>query len=317
MASPDASLTEEEKEHFRQRGFLHLEKCFTPEQAASITKDVWVRLGVDPSDKSTWTKPKVNMPNHNAFLAKDFAPKAWSAIAELCGGDKRINDKSRYWRDGLIVNLGSDQNEGKEFHPHDLDNWHVDGDFFVHYLDSPEQALLVVVLFSDIAPGGGGTMICPEAIPKVARYLYDHPQGVSPRMKPRGHDEFKREKDLDWFIDVAKSCTDFVEVTGEIGDVYLLHPLMLHSATFNPKRQIRIITNPPVSLKEPFVFNRADGAYSLVEQTTLRALRLDHLGEWRITADRELVVPERMKDANKMKQEELERLAQAKTAAAA
>jgi hypothetical protein len=160
-------------------------------------------------------------------------------------------------------------------------------------------------------------MICPEAIPKVAKYLYDHPQGVSPRMKPREHEDFKREKDLQWFIDLAKSCTDFVEVTGQIGDVYLLHPLMLHSATFNSKRQIRIITNPPVSLKEPFVFNRADGNYSLVEQTTLRALERDNLGEWRITADRELVVPERMKGANKMKEDELKRLAQAKTTVAA
>jgi hypothetical protein len=316
MASPAAPLTEEEKEHFRKRGFLHLKNCFTREQAESIIKDVWVRLDMDPADKSTWFSGKRNMPNLNSFSSADFAPKAWAAICELCGGEDRVTAKSREWRDGLIVNLGSPEDEGKEVDPRELDNWHVDGDFFVHYLDSPEQALLVIPLFTDIVPGGGGTMICPEAIPKVAKYLYEHPEGVSPRMRPRGHEEFKLEKDLEWFMNLAQSCSDFVEVTGQCGDVVLLHPLMLHSATPNPLRRIRIITNPPVSLNAPFEFSRPDGNYSIVEQTTLRALGKDAsregLGDWRIMAPRELVVPERMKAANRMKQEELERLERAR-----
>lgn len=309
MASPPAPLTEEEKEHFRQRGFIHLKNCFTAEEAHTITKDVWVRLGMDPTDKSTWTNPKINMPNHNSFSAAEFTPKAWAAICELCGGEDKIHPAARNWRDGLIVNLGSPENEGKEVIPGNLDNWHVDGDFFVHYLDSPEQALLVVPLFTDIAPGGGGTMICPEAVPKIAKHLYDHPEGVSPRMRPRTHQDFKREKDLQWFIEMAQSCSDFVEVTGSVGDVFLIHPLMLHSATTNPNRQVRIITNPPVSLNEPFELNRPDGKYSLVEETTLRALGKDGgLGEWKITGERERIVPARMKLANKMKEEETKRL---------
>ena len=32
----------------------------------------------------------------------------------------------------------------------------------VHFLDSPEQALLVIPIYSDIKPEGGGTYICPE-----------------------------------------------------------------------------------------------------------------------------------------------------------
>lgn len=318
MASPPAPLTEGEKEHFRQRGFIHLKNCFTREQSNSIIKDVWVRLGIDPADKTTWFDGKKNMPNHNSFSAAEFTPKAWAAICELCGGEDRINASGREWRDGLIVNLGSPETEGKEVRPHDLDNWHVDGDFFVHYLDSPEQALLVITLFTDIVPGGGGTMICPEAIPKVARHLYEHPEGVSPRMRPRGYEDFKTEKDLRFFAETAQSCSDFVEVTGQCGDVFLLHPLMLHSATPNPLRQIRIITNPPVSLNEPFELNRPDGDYSLVEQTTLRALGKDSsgLGDWSITAPRERIVPERLKVANRMKEEELKRLEQAKHKAA-
>ena len=52
-----------------------------------------------------------------------------------------------------------------------------------------------------------------------------------------------------------KGCNKFVEVTGEVGDVVLLHPLMHHSVSKNHLRIPRIITNPPVALKESFKFN--------------------------------------------------------------
>lgn len=49
------------------------------------------------------------------------------------GGEERIDIKSGVWNDSFIVNLGTDALEGddKFVHPTDLDNWHVDGDFFV------------------------------------------------------------------------------------------------------------------------------------------------------------------------------------------
>ncbi|ROT35675.1 hypothetical protein SODALDRAFT_328047 [Sodiomyces alkalinus F11] len=301
-------LTEEEKEHFVAHGWLRLTDCFTKEQADWVNQDVWTRLGMDPNDKSTWAQ-RTNMPCHRTFDASVFSPKAWSAINELCAG-RQLHD-SREWRDSLIVNLGSDEYEGKETHPHELDNWHVDGDFFVHYLDSPEQALLVIPIFSDISPGGGGTMICPEGIPKVARYLYDHPEGVSPRMIPRGHPDFEAEKTLDWFNTTARSCENFVEAHGKVGDVFLLHPLMLHSASRNPLRQLRIITNPPVFFREPQCFDRPDGDYSLVERVTLRALGKESLPGWKITRPREMRVPERIRIQQKMREEEKQRLQQA------
>jgi hypothetical protein len=241
-----------------------------------------------------------------------MAPKAWAAICELCGGEDRVTPDSKQWMDSLIVNLGSDEFEGKETPPQELDGWHVDGDFFVHYLDSPEQGLLVIPLWSDIISNGGGTMICPEAIPKVAKHLYEHPEGVSPRMIPRGDPEFAKEGNLGWFNALAKTCNGFVEAHGKCGDVFLLHPLMLHSASHNSKRQLRIITNPKVALNEPHSFDRADGAYSLVERATLRALGKESLSGWNITAPREAVVPMRVRIQEQMKKEELQRLEQAR-----
>ncbi|KIJ29794.1 hypothetical protein M422DRAFT_268746 [Sphaerobolus stellatus SS14] len=70
---------------------------------------------------------------------------------------------------------------------------------------------------------------------------------------------------------------------------------MLHSASKNYNREQRIITNPPIALKEeyPFRFSREDGEYSLVERKTLRALGVDKL-DWKISTERKGVVPKRL-----------------------
>ncbi|ETS80610.1 hypothetical protein PFICI_08139 [Pestalotiopsis fici W106-1] len=309
MTSPRPVLTEAEREHFLQYGYLHLRQCFTRDQASEVTKDVWTRLGMSADDRSTWTTARTHMPWHKTFDASVFAPRAWSAICELCGGEDRISPSSRDWHDSFIVNLGSPEGEGHPVPPKQLDNWHVDGDFFVHYLDSPEQGLLVIPLFTDIQPNGGGTMICPDAIPKVAQWLYQHPDGVSPRMVPRDHADFARERNLQWYGDVIQSCGQFVEAAGQVGDVYLLHPLMMHSATNNALRRPRIITNPPVSLEEPFCFSRERGDYSLVEQKTIQSLGGEEkLKSWQITKPREAIVPERVRNQEAMKRDEARRL---------
>lgn len=316
-AAPAEPLTAEEREHFLAHGWVKLSNCFTKEQADWVIDDVWTRLGMDPNDKSTWTNLRTNMPHHRIFDISKMSPKTWAAIVEVCGGEDRVNADSKEWRDSLIVNLGSPEFENKPTPPQELTGWHVDGDFFVHYLDSREQGLLVVPLFTDIIPEGGGTVICPEAIPKIAKWLYEHPEGVSPRFSPRGHPDYRKEKDLAWFNSCARSCSNFVEVTGKAGDVYLLHPLMLHSASHNSRRNPRIITNPPIFLNSEFCFDREDGNYSLVEQHTLRALGKTNLKGWQITGPREGVVPERLRVQAKMKEEELKRLEQAKRVSAA
>ncbi|KAI2626588.1 hypothetical protein GGR54DRAFT_477458 [Hypoxylon sp. NC1633] len=313
MASSPAPLTQEEKDFFLKNGYLKLTNCFTREQAADVIEGVWTRLGMSPTDKSTWTKERTNMPSHRTFDCATFAPKAWAAICELCGGEDRVSPESRNWRDSLIVNLGTAERAGRPLPPRELPGWHVDGDFFVHYLDSPEQGLLVIPLLSDVVSQGGGTMICPPSISHVARHLYDHPEGVSPRMVPRAHPDFKRERNLAWYADIARGCADdadFVEATGLVGDVYLLHPLMMHSATSNARRAVRIITNPPVSLREPFCFDRdAEARLSLVERKTVDAVGgVEMLRGWSITMPREGVVPERVRIQEAMKREELRRL---------
>ena len=154
-----------------RHGYVRLTNCFSRAKAAEWTADVWTRLGYSPTDKSTWISERIHMPEHKSEPVQTFAPKAWAAICELLGGEDRVAAHSASWNDAFIVNLGTEESQGKWPHPADLDGWHVDGDFFIHFLDSPEQGLLVIPLFTDIQEHAGGTMVCSDAIKKIAEHL--------------------------------------------------------------------------------------------------------------------------------------------------
>jgi hypothetical protein len=67
--------TEDDVDHFMQHGYIVVRGAFTQEQADDWTKDAWVRLGMDPNDRSTWNQEKVHMPVQRSVPFKDFAPK--------------------------------------------------------------------------------------------------------------------------------------------------------------------------------------------------------------------------------------------------
>lgn len=124
-------------------GYLKLPHAFSHSKALTFTSNVWTRLGFHPDDKSTWTQNRINMPSHKSEPLQSFAPNVWGAICELLGGEERVDPVNARWNDGLIVNLGTKEMETEETpDPRELNNWHVDGDFFRHFLDSPEQALV-------------------------------------------------------------------------------------------------------------------------------------------------------------------------------
>lgn len=140
---------------------------------------------------------------------------------------------------------------------------------------------------------------------------------------------------IEYFNSVIRAAPDesFHEMTGNKGDVILMHPLMLHSASKNGRRLARqcpspfqvevslrvaadpssgIITNPPVSLAAPFNFNRSNPAdYSLVELKTMQDLGgPEKFTDWKITGEREQFAPERLGRQQKLREKEQERLRQ-------
>ncbi|GAA0946844.1 hypothetical protein [Virgisporangium aurantiacum] len=264
-------LTHDDVEHFLEKGYVRLRGCFTPAAAQEYARHIWERLGYRPDDPSTWERPSVHMASHRDIDVKEFAPRAWWAACDLVGGEERMaTDKPFPWTDGFIVNLWQDADRPWRDPSADSPGWHVDGAFFRHYLDSPEQGLLAFVLWSDVVHRGGATFVATDSVAPVARYLADHPDGCLSGGRP-----------VDGvpvipYDDLARQCSEFIEATGDIGDVYLLHPMILHAKSQNVLRRPRVITNSTLFLSEPMRFNRPNvDDHSPVERAVLRALGVD------------------------------------------
>ena len=70
--------TEEQIDFFMENGYVVIKSAFTREQAAQHTANMWVRLGLDPNDKTSWTQEKIHMPQHFEVPVSKFAPKVCS-----------------------------------------------------------------------------------------------------------------------------------------------------------------------------------------------------------------------------------------------
>ncbi|KAH9940399.1 uncharacterized protein BXZ73DRAFT_98835 [Epithele typhae] len=283
------SLSSEQRDHFLQHGWVKIPKAVKEEYLKAFTDNVWVRLGYDPDDKTSWTKEKIHMPRHREVPTKEFMPAAWDAMCKSCSFVPLEKWNSRVYMKVIL--------------PKDLGNWHIDGDWFTHFLDSGEQGLTMIVLFNNIMPRGGGTYVSPDGIANVVQWgvqLYDHPEGAS---------EMPQDPDGSRSICSVQTCKEFVELTGEAGDVILLHPFMPHSASKNHLRLPRFITNPPVTLKEPLNLNRPNAEdYSLVELKILRTLGVDALPDWHIAGPRRRFTPKTRAGKDAMIMEEVKRM---------
>jgi hypothetical protein len=279
-------LTGEQEQSYLDKGYLIVKDCLDLSVANRWIDEAYERLGYDKHDPSTWVKDIVWMDHKNQRPVRDLAPKAWAAILDVVGGEERLETQilgkpkthfswinSFVWSDAFIVNFHRGAGEPWQPASPKVTGWHKDGSYFKHFLDSREQALLTVVLWSDMRHQGGGTFVAPDSVRIVARYLREHPEGVKP-------------SDFD-FQAMIQQCRQFEELTGEAGDFVILHPFMLHASSQNVLGVPRFMTNPPIVLKEPMNLNRnRPEDFSLLERATLHYLGLERLN-FQPTAARE------------------------------
>jgi hypothetical protein len=145
---------------------------------------------------------------------------------------------------------------------------------------------------------GGATFVAADSVGPVARFLAGHPDGILPSHDGSGFP----------YPELIGQCHDFVEATGQIGDVYLIHPLVLHTMSPNVLRRPRFITNSTLRLAEPMRFDRPNpGDHSPVERAILRTLGVDRF-EFTATGPRERVVSDLSKEHERTKLEERDRM---------
>ncbi len=152
-------LSQAEIQQFVERGFVKVEGCFDRQFGLDLTRAACERLLCSLDDPARWPEGRIRPPQTASYDAAQIAPKAWAAACQLVGGADRVLPPYE-WTDNFVANFGREEGlewapPGPVIQPHQ--EWHVDGDFFRHFLDSPEQGLLVVVLFSDIDERGGPT----------------------------------------------------------------------------------------------------------------------------------------------------------------
>lgn len=127
---PYTHLTEAERAHFVEHGWLKIENAIDPKFLDEWMDNFWVRLGMDPDDKSTWTEEYVKLPRHREVRCEEFCPTAWAKMCEIVGGEDKIDPvRERYYGDQFIVNFGTKEIEGGSHNPQELKGWHTDNDW--------------------------------------------------------------------------------------------------------------------------------------------------------------------------------------------
>jgi len=267
-------LTPADLEHFYERGHVILKGAMTPEVAEAQVDLAFEKIGCDRHDQSTWNVDRVHLPWTDFEPLVNFSRVAHDAVLQLIGGADRLKGTLETSK-GYIISLAYRSDEQWVEPGPRVEGWHKDGASFKHFLDSPEQGLLMLVCFTDVVHQGAATLIATDSVSVVARYLLEHPEGTPPNGFPRLIDQ----------------CEAFEEVIASAGDIVLLHPFMLHSVSPNLKRVPRVILNPCVELREPMCFDREhEQDYSPVERAVLRGLGVERL-DFQITGERQEVKP--------------------------
>lgn len=260
-------------------GFVRVAGALDPGFCSAVVEEAFESAGVDEARPETWPAGALHLPVVRNWRIESVAPAAHAVLTELVGPPERVAFAGI--QDNLIVNHPDPA--AAAFAPSDWSvggGWHKDGDWFRHFLDSPEQAVLVIVFWRDVTEAQGPTHVAVDSIAPIASALAEQPEGLDPgQLKPI-------------VAEVLRGCSDFRALTGRQGDIVFAHPHLLHRASVNTTTQLRVISNSSVMLREPMRFDRPLDELSAIERSILGALGVERLA-FRSTGERGKVLSER------------------------
>ena len=243
-------VSKKEASQFIEDGFFIARAVFPRELAEAILPQVWARLSIDPTNPSTWTHSFVILKEIllDEPIPQIFKSRYLEIIDDLCGASRwEASSGVGYWPISF-PNFSGDKWRTTE-------KWHLDYTADERCFNPPKLGLIAFHFFSDIVPGDGGTAIRIGSHKSVARILPQIGAEGLPKL------EFSRH---------AAATTNhlpYLEATGRIGDVLFLHPLTVHSTSFNNSNRIRVLGHKLFHLSTQMNLprkNRAD--HSLVER---------------------------------------------------
>jgi hypothetical protein len=241
---------------FVEHGFCVLRGAFTAKQAAAARTVVWRRMaqqaGIRRDDPATW-------PDSYDIEERPAAPEVLGCFTDrLVAAVERLVGAGRW--NGLRtwgfwpVNFSYGAHE---LDPVPTHGWHVDGNWFRHTPDAPEQGLLLVGLFSDVEPGGGAAMVAAGSHRRAARVLAAHPAGLT-------HREL-------FDAVLAEPIGTITELTGAAGDVVLRPPAPVPRPWLQAPRAAALHLDTEAGLRAPLRLDRLDDADHSVLEHSLRA----------------------------------------------
>ncbi|WP_165822590.1 phytanoyl-CoA dioxygenase family protein [Paenibacillus montanisoli] len=295
-------MSKSDIEQFIELGYVRVEEAFPRQNALEAQKFLWSKVeeqGILKEDKSTWTQAMVHLKEQ--FTGEVFqacnTQRFADAIEDLIGVG-RWKEYAVYDRNDQITQWGwwpinFSAGADKEWDV-PTDGWHWDGMQRPHYVDSPEQGLLPLCVFSDIGPRGGSTLVAEGSHRIVARFLEKYNDGpmldeaieITNREHPwlaeltavRGKERLQEGSRIERFmnrthVDEFGTHLRVVETPASAGDVYLCHPMLYHSASQNHSGVPRFMCNRATPLKKRLNLRRQNPAeYSPLELSIKQAL---------------------------------------------
>jgi len=251
-------LTVKEVHRFIEQGFLLVRNVFSRELVERIIPTVWAELNSESSDRSTAASPMVMLKKvfeHPPF-PQILTERYLGAVDDLCGEGR--------WEATLGVGHWPILLPGFAQAPWcpPKGGWHVDIKLDQPRIDFPDFGLINIEFFSDIEPGGGGTAIRIGSHWHVARIL----EKVQRAGRMNRHELHLRTVSDTNHLPV-------IEVTGQAGDVLMMHPFTMHATSPNTSNRARIAAVKLIRLHEPLNLTRQSSRdYSPVERAIVEAL---------------------------------------------
>jgi hypothetical protein len=251
---PSGTTSDERSvEHFRSHGWMRVPRAFGPDAARLMRDAVWRALaeaGILRDQRSSWS---VERPAYLQQLRKNPVFQAVgsaalrTAIADVLEG--RPCEEPRDWGSLFIAFPSSD-----EFGV-PANGWHIDANYTSALW--PTGGVKTFALLGDVVPRGGGTQIVSGSHRLVHQWFQDRPPPPGARsaemrqllqahpyiraLHSPGEPAARITRFMDGAEEVDGIALQVIEIAGAAGDVFLVHPLVLHVAAPNNAEEPRFL----------------------------------------------------------------------------